>query len=320
MNPETKRQAKKVAHLFIENLAHAFESDRDFTLDENAILTFSIDGNKSLTKLEESVWREWVGSIEWDSLKRSNAVLEIQLQSENPEIQDHENQELLKRIQTFWVALKLVAPISTDHCYKTSGYFDDGKIRINHYDPLPRWFLPGYEEHNENEIGIIERIDENRVKQWFSLYKAMRFVQDHRKQNEYLRVWLGLRSFEKACNEFYLEYRLPFFVRSLEALILPEQGKTTSQFKSRVSKWWSKNINPKVFTSDPHKILGEIYEMRCDFDHLHGLKEEYTAIQHLRAYQCEQLARRAYQSILLNRKDLLLFSDNIGIQRYWNGK
>ncbi len=309
-----------MAHLFIENLAHSFDPGYNFVFDEGAVLTFSTDANRHVNNLEEAVWKEWVGAIEWDSLKRSNAVLQLDRDSQNPKIQDHENEDLLNKIQTAWVALKFVAPIHTDQCYKTSGYTDKGRVRINHYDHLTRWYLPGFDHETEETIGIIERMDEKRVRQWQALYKAMRFIQSCREKNQYLRVWLGLRSFEKACNEFYLEYRLPFFVRSLEALILPDQGKTTSQFKSRASRWWSKDINPQAFVGDTHKILGEIYEMRCDFDHLHGLKEEYTSIQHLRAYQCEQLARRAYQSILLSEKDLKVFKDNKGIQNYWKSK
>ncbi len=315
--PAAKIQSKKVGYLFIENLAHSFKIDNDFIFDEDAILTFSINGNKLIDGLEESMWKEWVGTIEWESLKRSNAVLEIKRESANPEIQNHENEEFLNKMQTAWVALKLVAPIHTDHCYKTVGYTDGEKIRINHYDQLSRWFLPGCDDQNEEQIGSIERIDDRRVTQWCSLYKALRFIQSRREEGEYLRIWLGLRSFEKACNEVYLEYRLPFFVRSIEALILPDKGKTTKQFKSRVSKWWSKDLNPKAFAGDAHKALDEIYDIRCDFDHLHGLKDEYTSIQYLRAYQCEQLVRSAYQSILLNEGDLASFKDNQGIQNYW---
>lgn len=317
MKTSTEKKSIKIAHLFIENLNHSFESDFKFPLDDNATLVISVGENDAIRKLEESVWREWVGTIEWDSLKRSNAILAMTCESQNPEIQDHENQSLLDKIQTAWVALKCVAPIHTDHCYKTTGYTDGEKIRINHYDQLAKWYLPGFDDRSEEVIGVIERMDEERARQWQALYRAMRFIQSRRKQDEYLRVWLGLRAFEKACNEYFLEYRLPFFVRALEALILPERGKTERQFKSRAGKWWEKSINPKIFLGDPHKILGEIYEMRCDFDHLHGLKEAYTETQHLRAYQCEQLTRRAYRDILLNRETLILFKNNEGIQDYW---
>ncbi len=313
-----KTEKLKVAHLFIEGLSHSFENDYEFSFDEDANLMLARNENKLIDKLEESVWKEWVGSIEWESLKRSNAVLEIKRTSATSEIQDHESEELLNKLQTAWVALKLTAPVHTERSFKTCGYTIEEKLRVNHYEDLAKWYLPGYDEHHEGQVGIIEKIDESRLKQWRALYKTMRFLQSRRKDNEYLRVWLGLRSFEKACSEYYLEYRLPFFVRSLEALILPEQGKTANQFKSRVAKWWSKDINPKVFIGDSQKILGEIYDMRCDFDHLHGLKESYTSIQQLRAYQCEQLARRAYQGILLNEKDFLLFKDNEGVKQFWN--
>ncbi len=317
MNPNIKSQSRKVGHLFIENLAHSFNSAYSHIFDEDMILTLSNESSLPLDKLDESVWLEWVGSIEWDSLKRSNAVLEVQMESKNPEIQDQENVELLDKIQTAWVALKFVAPLYTNHCYKTSGYFEQEKIRINHYEPLHKWYLPGFNDLYENEIGTIERMDVDRVVQWAALYKTLRFIKSRRKAKEYDRLWFGLRSFEKACGEYYLEYRLPFFVRSLEALIMPEKGNTTTRFKSRASKWWSKNINLKAFVGDPQKILGEIYEMRCDFDHLHGLKEQYSEKQYLLAYQCEQLARSAYRNILLEEGELGNFITNKHIYAYW---
>jgi len=73
-----------------------------------------------------------------------------------------------------------------------------------------------------------------------------------------------------------------------------------------------------IFKGDNISLLCEIYDMRCDFDHLHGLKEQYTKTQLLRWHQCEETARNAYKEILLSENELDTFAKDISITQYWN--
>ena len=125
-------------------------------------------------------------------------------------------------------------------------------------------------------------------------------------------------SFLKGCGEYYMDFRLPLIVRSIEALIMPDKGKTTKQFKLRASKWWPKDTEDELFNERAIDALGEIYEIRCALDHLHGLKKGIAEKAMLRSRQCERLARIAYQDILLNEDKLKKFESDDTIKKYWN--
>lgn len=147
---------------------------------------------------------------------------------------------------------------------------------------------------------------------WSELLKSLQTVYARLKNGEFKRFNRGLLNFQKGCKDLFIDFRLPYFVRSLEALVLPEKSMTEKQFKKRASKWW-----PKHFNEDAVSALGEIYQMRCDFDHLHGIKDRYDKIHLLRARQCEETARNAYQTILLENKELENFSIDEKIRAYW---
>ncbi len=111
----------------------------------------------------------------------------------------------------------------------------------------------------------------------------------------------------------YEDFRLPMFVRALEALVLPDKGETTKQFVQRAATWWPKEFGSKGVDT----ALREIYDMRCDFDHLHGLKDQYSQAQLQRAYQAEALARNALQSVILNPSEREHFVSDEKIRARW---
>jgi len=52
---------------------------------------------------------DWVG-IEWDRVKGANAMFEITRESDRPETQDDEDEELRYKGFSLWFSLKLIAP------------------------------------------------------------------------------------------------------------------------------------------------------------------------------------------------------------------
>lgn len=305
---KTAVKGKKFGLLSISNLGHSFGENQKIAFDDDVTLHLSSNSHSITDHFEDTVWRNWVG-LEWERIKGANAMLEISKASEQPDIQDHENKELEDKAFTLWFALKLVAPIHTDGAYITSGSYKDNKIAVRSYKKMPPWILPP-------QKNFYVWVDQAVIAKWQSLYMTIISLKMEAKAGKYARLFRGLRTFEKGCLEFYLEYRLPFFVRAVEALILPDKGDTKRKFKSRASRWWPKDWDRETFPANSHEILGEIYDIRCDFDHLHGLKEDYTDKQNLRGYQCEQLARKTYQSILLS-DELKNFDTDEHILSYW---
>lgn len=150
---------------------------------------------------------------------------------------------------------------------------------------------------------------------WSKLFEKLKIVYFRLQQGDFFRFNRGLFNFQKGLQENYIDFRLPYFVRSLEALILPDKGETTKQFKDRTKKWYPKNKYPdeNIMTT-----LSEIYAMRCDFEHLHGIKEIYSKDHKLLTCRCEEIVRNAYKTILFDNNELENFTNDININKYWN--
>jgi hypothetical protein len=112
--------------------------------------------------------------------------------------------------------------------------------------------------------------------------------------------------------------RLHNFVRCLEAFILPEQGRTKSQFVDRAQTI--------AKASDPTKAaLEQMYDVRSQVEHLqHPLEPLPGAtlrakeqLVFLRTRQAEELARFAIRTVLDDPKLINTFKDDGGIDAFW---
>lgn len=122
------------------------------------------------------------------------------------------------------------------------------------------------------------------------------------------------------CQVEYGEERLHQFVRAIEALIKPEEGKTTKQFAYRTQTFVRSG-------STLAEDLKEIFKLRCAAVHLNefeGVLDGYPAcdrerIAALRVFQAESIAHTAYARIL-GKPDLLQnFIDDNSINAFWQG-
>jgi hypothetical protein len=108
----------------------------------------------------------------------------------------------------------------------------------------------------------------------------------------------------------------------MEALILPEIGKTEKQFVARCSLLAA----PQAKQGTAEKILREVYKMRSDIEHMHELdrtiKTIYSAdelenVGLWRTRQMEELACAAYRKILLDPALQACFVDDAAIEAFW---
>src|SRR5260370_15037668 len=72
----------------------------------------------------------------------------------------------------------------------------------------------------------------------------------------------GARILRDGFEELHGQERLREFVRSLEALIRPDPGETTKQFKTCP-------LTLGVKSKAAEEILYDSYQMRCDVEHVH---------------------------------------------------
>ena len=103
-------------------------------------------------------------------------------------------------------------------------------------------------------------------------------------------------------------------MRAVEALVVPEQGKTKSQFKSRV----------EALADVSHTTLADIYDLRSATEHMNDLKaaaphlfEPTEALALRRVHQAHELARWLYRRILSQPETLpALFASDESIRAF----
>ena len=261
-----------------------------------------------LPKFTDETWKSWLG-LKWDDLKESNAIVKIEMPTKNPNVLDAENQILEKKGNLVWNSMKLSASFCLEKAYFLNGTRRDDHIEIRSYSEAPKWY---FSDNRDYHIPV----NTQNLKIWADIYESLSHVYDSLEGSKFFRFNRGLLCFLKASEEQYQDFRMPMFVRAIEALIMPDTGKTTRQFKLRAKRWWPKEKN-ELFKGNAHDVLGEIYEMRCNFEHMHGLKSEHTGKSEIRAQQCEELARRAFRDILLDDAKLEIFESDKKIKNYW---
>lgn len=134
------------------------------------------------------------------------------------------------------------------------------------------------------------------------------------------RIIRGLNTLFKGKEEEMGQDRLHQFVRSLEALILPKQGKTARQFAYRCQ-------TPGRAGEDTHTLLLEAFSMRSAAEHLNRWDEAEAARSYppgeretvcwQRTLQMERLACDAYSRLLRNRVLRDHFRTDDAIAKFW---
>lgn len=285
----------KIGYLFFNELWDKLPNEFSYQLDENLIFS------KRIINVEDKIWKEWLG-LKWEEVKDSNAMIKFEIPTKTPEILDGENKLISELISKIYIALQLVGDFKIQATNFFTGSRIGQEIQLRQWSEYDNWYSSDY----------FRRIEEKDMELWSKLFKSICNFHS-RLPKEFLRFNRGLICFQKGCREQWLDFRLPYFVQSLEALALPDKSKTEKQFKKRIAKWF-----PKNFKGNPEEILGEIYDLRSDCEHLHEIKEKYSKNSLLRAHQCEETARNAYQAILLDNNELENFTADKKIKDYWN--
>ncbi len=290
----------KVGYIFLNGLCESLKDEIIYKFDDSITLS------RHYPNINESVWKGWLG-LQWDEIKESNLIIEIKIPTSTPEVFDDENKEIERVCRKIWVSCMLTGSFHLVNAYFLTGSEIDKEVKIRSYFQFDKWF-------HTNQYAV-DMCNEHLV-QWSSLYKKLKFI--YSKEDEFLRLKRGLYSFLKGCSEGDITFRLPYHVGVLEALINPSIGKTTNQFISRGEIFWKLCESNNNFSSEEvKKVLKEIYEMRCDFAHMHGMKPAQEEIYFLRCFQCEELGRKAYQQVLLDDSLLNNFIRDIDIVEAW---
>jgi len=128
----------------------------------------------------------------------------------------------------------------------------------------------------------------------------------------------GINVLFSGLQEHVGQERVHQFVRAIEALLLPDTGKTKKQFVSRCQTFASPG-------PDTVSVLQEAFDMRSDTEHLQDwnravlahpvARREDVCLQRTR--QMEQLACGAYSRLLQNAALWAYFHSDADIADFW---
>ena len=253
-------------------------------------------------------WREWLGSIRADQVQDSNLFLVSKLESTMPGVLDDENQSLQQRVQHFYVGLLLSAMFSPSHePVMLTGSREDGAIGIRQQTdlarPAPQVFRP-YPPLVATDIQLAAQLAQH--------LDAMR---PDTEPVHLLRLLRTMNIYVKARAIDEPLVRIHQYCRCIDGLILPAIGKTKQHFKSRTELF----IGPTH-----HDLMGDLYDIRSDVEHLHENRYLETFDREVRldlvAKEAivEYIARSALARIICNEALWQHFGNKAALNVFWS--
>jgi len=269
------------------------------------------DGTWVLPKMPADVgeqWARWIGELRMERLTGADLILVRRITSDKPEILDGEHGELFQQVLDIFTLLQLSGVVYYADASALQGSFEKGQANIRQMVHLDQFYLTAKSPQYPVTIARLEEAAAM-AHVWRTMVKSGKY-------ERFIRGGIILRD---GLQQQYGQDRIHQFSRALEALIRPDVGGTTKQFKKR-----SQTLGVKSGAAE--KILYESYEMRCDVEHVHAadrfLRKSYPDseienIAALRTRQMEVLARESYRRILTNTEIRKHFETDDTLNAFW---
>jgi hypothetical protein len=295
---------QKFAMLMVENV-YAELPGNDYQLS---------DGTWVLSRIPveiEAHWAKWIGTLRTEKMQTANLVLLRAVNSNNPTLAgDKEQIDLTQHLVKLFSMLQLDGvPEYAEAEIVAGAVLEDGS-NIRHVGKLPDFrHTKGY---------VKNAVDIPRLEVATKLREALEQIEGMLSSNRFVRFMRGLNVLRDGLLQTVGQERIHQFVRSLEALVLPEVGSTKKQFVHRCQTFAKASAQSKT-------VLEEAFDMRSDTEHLqdwnralqsHPASErEDVALQRTR--QMERLATNAYSRILGEKALWAHFQDDRAQQAFW---
>jgi len=263
-------------------------------------------------------WKDWLGTIQFSNLQASNLFLVRTATGGWPEGHlsisgGKVDEELQSQLGGVFAMLRFLGTIEYENAFILGGHVVGGKPACRHFattEPfkITRGCLPW----------VVREAD---LRTAVELREAYALLQKTSTDAERWRYGRGCYALKSAFEQYYASYRLHGFIRALEALILPETGKTEKQFVSRCTLF----AGPKSKESGIRGALQEAYRMRCDIEHMHDWDRslhthpasERENIALWRTRQMEELASAVYRKILSDKTLQPNFHSDAATESFW---
>lgn len=306
---------RKFAIIAIKNIATDIEESFISRIDSTIV-------SPTLPFQMEEHWRDWLGKIQSDNLEGCNLFIErfstTSWAANQLEVLDQINESLKHEVHELFSLLHLLGTweYERSHVYLLTGYIRDGIAGVRQFSRLDRFCVTrGYKRVEITKQTIVEALE---------MHRAMMNLRIRVYDDDKVRFWRGFRALMDALKKSNSSDRLHGFVRSLEALILPEKSNTEKQFIARCGIMSA----PEAQESKAQQVLGETYRLRSDVEHVNewdkSLAKANISVDARedralwRARQVEALACAAYRRILLDENLHKHFMADDDIRAFWD--
>ncbi len=259
---------------------------------------------------DHGIWEKWLGSIRLGHLTGANLVLLAEKPSNTPHFLGDEHLRLSNHLGRLLYLLHLGfgIDVSDEAGDRLTGFSVNGVPAIKSVEHMPRF----YRTQGSPNVPITQDWLED------SLVLRTGYAEMESDKTQFRRVIRGLDALFKGKKEESGQDRLHQFVRSLEALILPEQGNTKKQFVCRCQTFAHAG-------DDARTLFSEAFDLRSATEHLNRRDKavqsygrgEREAICLQRTLQIERLACDACSRLL--RKPALCdhFRTDDAVAEFW---
>jgi hypothetical protein len=200
-----------------------------------------------------STWKEWLGTIRAGQVEDSDLFLLSKEISKTPDVLDGENEDLKQRVQNFYTGLLLASTFAPAHDpVLLTGARRAGEVDIRQEQdidaPIPKVFCP-YPPVMAGDLRLAAQLGEK-----IGALAVAPLGGGH------WRLFRALHVYTEARTSSQIVDRIHQYSRCIDGVILPDIGKTRQQFRSRTELF----IGPYH-----HQLMGEIYDVRSNVEHLH---------------------------------------------------
>lgn len=252
-----------------------------------------------------SHWQEWLGSLTVRRYEESKLHIVAEVETKIPGALDNEHREVLSRAHELYWCLHLVGfvrlenePLSLQGTRSAAG----SEVRAFGEQPYPV-VLQGspFSSWDTSALG--------------TALTLQRRVEEVSTRGVFARLRRILEAFHSGVHARSPDFRLHQFVRCVEGFIAAEAGCTTKRFKSRTELF----VGPSQ-----HMVMGRLYEVRSNVEHLRDPLEKYSGSRfetYLQlwhdAVTAEEIARSVIRSFILNPSLWPHFKDDSAAAAFW---
>lgn len=296
------KEGEKFALLAIENVRSELPADNIVQLFDGTWVLAGVP-----VDIERS-WQESIGRLRVESLRRANFVLLRSKLSTDPRILNREHYDLSYHCERIFSMLQLSGGLEYEGAALLAGSFLSGESQIRQISQLANF------KHTRGSVPV--PLNLSRLEQAAQFRETLTQVESD--SPDFKRVIRGLNVLMDGTMQTHGQDRIHQFVRSLEALILPETGRTTKHFVHRCQTFAKASTQSRP-------TLQEAFNLRSDTEHLQDWDRslqsypvgdrENVALQRTR--QMERLACFAYSRILGNEPVRSHFRNDATQRHFW---